>query len=147
MAGCGKVPSSRQAASETLSVDPALALVQRFHMGAGLESLANDLAHSTTTYAMLVQQHGLIGADRLLKAEISMALPEYQSRWDRNLAAIYSKHFTAEELRSFAALGKGSPYVDKFNATHDAVGAEMRAASKPLLLQLTTESLLGAARK
>lgn len=127
--------------------DPALLLVQHFHMGKGLESLANQAAHGTTTFAVIVQHHGVTEAERLLEAEIARAAPKYQNRWDQNLAAVYARHLSAEELRSLATLGASSPYAGKFQATHGAVAAEMRSASSNLLLQLVSEALASAMRK
>ncbi|MEO7066524.1 MAG: hypothetical protein ABI114_06420 [Rhodanobacter sp.] len=124
--------------------DPAIALVQRFNMGAGLESLANQVAHATTTFGIIAKEHGAAEANQLVKAEISKALPTYQKRWNRNLALIYSKHFSAEELRSLTALGKSSPYAGKFRSTHAVVGGEMRASQ--LLQKLVTEALTAVAK-
>jgi len=147
LAGCSNATSATPASAVVPSDDPALTLVQRFNMGAGLESLANQVAHTTTTFGVIAQKHGPSGADQLIKAEISKALPTYQSRWNQNLALIYSKHFSAEELRSLAMLGTSSPYTDKFKSTHATVGAEMRDSSSQLLQQLVTEALTSALKQ
>ena len=144
LAGCNDATSATPPSAAVPSDDPALALVQRFNMGAGLESLANQVAHATTTFAVIVQKHGPSEAEKLVKTEISKATPSYQSRWNQNLALIYAKHFSPEELRSLATLGTGSPYADKFKSTHATVGAEMRSASSQLLQQLVTEALASA---
>jgi hypothetical protein len=128
-----------------LATDPGLALVHRFKMGAGLESLATQVARTTTTFGAVSKQHGPAGAEQRVQREISKALPSYQDQWDRNLAAIYSRHFSAEELRSLATRGTSSPYAGKFTATQAAVAVEMRATSSPLLQKLVTEALTNAA--
>ncbi|UNK42532.1 hypothetical protein MNO14_00020 [Luteimonas sp. S4-F44] len=110
-------------------------------MGARLESLANQAAGATTTFATLAQQHGAAKVKQLVAAEISKLIPAYQARWDRNLAMIYAKHFTPEELRSLATQGTRSPHAAKFRSTRAAVAAEMQAVSRPLLQQLVTQAL------
>ena len=110
-------------------------------MGARLESLANQAAGATTTFATLAQQHGAAEAKHLVAGEIARLVPAYQARWDRNLATIYAKHFTADELRSLATQGTRSPHAAKFRSTQAAFAAEMQAVSRPLLQQLVTQAL------
>ncbi|KRE96784.1 hypothetical protein ASG87_15790 [Frateuria sp. Soil773] len=138
-------PGGAGAAAE--AGDPALALVQRFGMGRGLETLANEAAAGTVTYGSLSRKHGVAAAKQLVATEIHRLLPDYQARWEQNLAAVYAKHFAPDELRSLAAQGKRSPYAAKFSATHAAVASDMRAASSGLLRQLVTEALLRAWNK
>lgn len=147
LAGCNNATSATPQSAAIPSSDPALALVERFNMGAGLESLASQVAHSTTTFGVIVQKHGASEAEKLVRTEIAKAIPTYQSRWNQNLAVIYATHFSPEELRSLATLGTSSPYADKFKSTHAAVGAEMRSASSPLLQQLVTEALASALKQ
>ena len=147
LAGCNNATSATPPSVAVPSGDPALALVQRFNMGAGLESLANQVAHATTTFGVIVQKQGASEAEKLVGTEIAKAIPTYQSRWNQNLAVIYGKHFSPEELRSLATLGTSSPYADKFKSTHAAVGAEMRSASSQLLQQLVTEALASALKQ
>ena len=144
MAGCNKPTPGAQASIAAPSSDPASALVQRFKMGAGLELLANQVAGTTTTFAIIAQKHGVAGAKQLVKDEIAKTIPSYQSRWDQNLTSIYSKHFSAEELRSLAVKGTSSPHIDKFRSTQAVISTEMRAASSPMLQQLVTEALSNA---
>lgn len=146
-AGCSSAASATPTSATASSDDPALALVQRFDMGAGLESLANQVARKTTTFGVIAKKHGASEAINLVKAEISKALPTYQGRWNQNLALIYSKHFSAEELQSLGTLGKSSPYAGEFQSTHAAVGAEMRASSSQILKELVTEALTAAAKQ
>jgi hypothetical protein len=115
-------------------------------MGNGLESLALEAARRTVTYGALVQKHGSLGAEVLVKAELAKSVQSYQPRWNANLAAIYSRHFSSEELRSLAEQGPRSPYAGKFASTHEVVGVEMRAASTALLEQVVTEALSRAAK-
>lgn len=146
-AACAFATPAVRASAESASAAPALALVRRFNMGGGLESLANQVAHATTEFGVIAQKHGRARADQLIKAAISRALPAYQSRWNQNLALVYSRHFSAEQLRSLAILGTSSPYATKFKSTQDAVSAEMRDLSSQLLQQLVTEALANAAKQ
>lgn len=147
MSGCSRAAPGPQTSAAATPSDPAAALVQRFKMGAGLESMANQVAGTTTTFAMLAQKRGIEGARQLVRDEITKSIPTYQARWDSNLASIYSKHFTAEELRSLSAQGTSSSHIDKFRSTQSAVATEMRAASSPLLQQLVTEALSNAVKR
>jgi hypothetical protein len=145
--GCNPATPEAQTAIPESEGDSAAALVERFKMGAGLESLANQAAGATTTFATLAQQHGAAEAKHLVAGEIARLVPAYQARWDRNLATIYAKHFTPDELRSLATQGTGSPDAAKFRSTQATVAADMQAVSSPLLQQLVTEALHNALQR
>jgi len=147
LAGYSDASSVTPTPAAVPSDNPALTLVQRFNMGAGLETLANQVARTTTTFGVIAKKHGASEASKLVKAEISKALPTYQSRWNQNLALIYSKHFSAAELQSLATLGTSSPYAEKFKSTHAVVGAEMHVSSSHLLKELVTEALIAVAKQ
>ncbi|MEN5059587.1 hypothetical protein [Luteimonas sp. TWI1416] len=142
--GCSPAAPEAQSTIPAAGGDPAVALVQRFKMGAGLESIANQAAGATTAFATLAQRHGTAQAKRLVAGEMSKLAPAYQARWDRNLATIYAKHFTADELRSLATQGTRSPHAAKFRSTQATIAGEMRQVSSPLLRQLVTEALRNA---
>ena len=146
-AGCRPASPEAETAISTPGGDPAAVLVQRFKMGAGLESLANQAAGATTTFATLAQQHGAAEARHLVAGEIARLVPAYQARWDRNLATIYAKHFTPDELRSLATQGTGSPDAAKFRSAQATVAADMQAVSSPLLQQLVAEALHNALQR
>jgi len=137
-------PGSSLASDPAHANDSALAFVQAANMGAGLESLALEVAHRTATYAMLVEKRSASGADALVKKELTALLPKYRPQWDRTLANVYAHHFTSGELRSLAELRSASPYVAKFNSTHQAVANDMKDAASPLLQELVTEALTRA---
>jgi hypothetical protein len=147
LSGCGIQSSAGDAPANSTSSGPAATLVRRFNMGAGLESLANDNARTTTTFRMLVKRYGTRDAAQLVSEEIHKALPAYQPKWDSNLASIYAKHFSSEELRSLAAEGQRSPYRSQFAATHAEISVEMQKLSTSLLEQLVTEALTNAYRE
>jgi hypothetical protein len=151
LAGCDSPPPAAATASTPSApaaapgATPAEALVKRFNMGAGLESLAYDAGRSTTTFGALASQLGAAQADQRLRAEIARALPAYQQRWEHALALLYARHFSAAELSSLAAQGTASPYAARFRTVQPTVAAEMQAMSKPLLEALVTEALTRAA--
>lgn len=137
-------PASASVTSDDQAQALALVLVQRFNLGGNLESLANQEARTKLMFNVIVQTHGYPGAIQVVKVEISKMLPACQGLWNNNLALVYSKRFSAEELRSLVALGTSSPYAEKFESprTRAEVGAEMGAG--PLLEQLVHEALLRA---
>ncbi len=151
LAGCDSTPpaaatvSSASAPAAAPGTSPAEALVKRFNMGAGLESLAYDAGRGTTTFGALASQHGAAQADQRLRAEIARALPAYQQRWEHTLASLYARHFSAAELSSLTTQGTASPYAARFRTVQPTVAAEMQAVSKPLLEALVTEALTKAA--
>jgi len=150
LAGCGEAPSTPLRAGEVVppatapSTDPAAALVARFKMGDGLAKLADEAARATTTFASMVEQTGAATAKQRVQAEINRLLPAYQARWDGTLAAIYARHFSADELRSLASQGTRSPHAARFNTLQNTVAAEMRADAQPLLRLLVAEALTNA---
>ena len=129
------------------SADPAMALVQRLDTAHNLERLANRVAGSTVTFAGLARSHGTDNARQIVAEEITKARPGYQAQWDHNLAEIYARYFSTEELRSLLAQGPRSPYTSKLVSTHEAIALDMRKASSGILQQLVTESLTNAARR
>ena len=140
VASCSKSTPAVQPAADASHDNPAAALVKRFNMGAGLESMANQVARTITTFGLIAKEHGTSEAVQVVKGEIPKSLPAYQSRWDNNLASIHSKHFSADELRSLAVQGTSSPCIAKFRSTQETVATEIRADSSPLLQQLVTKA-------
>ena len=102
---------------DSSSVDPAAAFVEHFNWGTGLQPLAAQLAHGTTTFGTFVLQHGAAAEESRVAAEIAKALAKYQGRWHQHLAAVYAKHLPETELRSLMAQGNTSPYTGKSQAT------------------------------
>lgn len=127
--------------------DAALALVKRFHMGAVLEQSANSVARATVTYGLLVKRYGATEGSRRVMQHIAKALPKYQIQWNQNLASVYCKHFSRDELRSLTMLGKASPYASKFRSLHDQVLTEMQDRARQILGDLVGEALVSALKQ
>ncbi|MCJ2369883.1 hypothetical protein [Pseudomonas sp. RGM 3321] len=121
--------------------DMALALVEQRNLGEGLAWLGYRVASRTATFAGIVQAIGKTEAQELVQKELQRLQPEYQSQWDRNLAAAYAHSFTAEELRSLNQ-GQNSPsLVSRFRARNTQVSADMKARSSELLGQFVSRAL------
>lgn len=133
------------AASIATGGDPALAMVVRRNMGANLERMANQVAQSTHTYGVVADRFGAAEAPSVVAQEIRALLPEYQDRWNENLAAAYSAHLSPEELHSLASQGNQSPYVERFASVRPDVSSDMKTRSAPLLDELVTKALTNAA--
>ncbi|VVN20542.1 hypothetical protein PS862_04589 [Pseudomonas fluorescens] len=110
-------------------------------MGSNLRALALLAAQRTVTYAMIASKLGSSGASSAITEQINALLPQYQPDWDENLAQAYGKSFSAKELSSLAAEGRASKYMGKVKAQQSAIGGEMQANSKPILIALVTEAL------
>ncbi|WP_224792077.1 hypothetical protein [Pseudomonas fluorescens] len=127
--------------ADTPSLDAARTLVAKAHMGSNLRALALLAAQRTVTYAMIASKLGSSGASSAITEQINALLPQYQPDWDENLAQAYGKSFSAKELSSLAAEGRASKYMGKVKAQQSAIGGEMQANSKPILIALVTEAL------
>ena len=121
--------------------DPALSLVKKLNMGSNLELMAYQVAKSTHTYGLVAQKHGTDRAEPIVKMKIKEALPQYQERWDKNLASAYSKQLSDEELRSLASQGASSPYATKLMSVRGAVAVDMKSESSSLLNDLVETAL------
>ena len=118
------------------SEDPAADLVRNFGLGSNLEQMAITVATGTQTSAMLPRER--------VVAEVRRLVPQYQSRWDANLASAHAAHLSQEELRSLASKGRRSPHYGKLEEKKLAISADMKEMSSPLLQQLVSEALKGA---
>lgn len=121
------------------ALEAAWSFVLRRELGANLKGLALAAALRTQTYAGLVSRIGEAEARSRVSNELASALVKYQYRWNQNLAYVYAKHFTADELVSLTAQGNESPYANKLKEQRSVVGADLRAASEPIVTELVTE--------
>jgi hypothetical protein len=148
--GCSKGSATLGGAGESpinqslIFSDPALAMVERFNMGSNLERLAIQVAKSTHTYGVVVEKYGASNAQSVVAQEIQKLIPEYQPRWNKNLASAYSSHLSHDELRSLATDGKKSPYVSKLLTSQASTGEDMKNSSMPILTELVTKALSNA---
>jgi len=130
--------SSEQAASE---------LVQRRQLGSNLATLGIAAAQKTQTFAMMASRLGQAETQRLVSQELEAYANQYQGQWNANLAKIYARHFTAEELTSLATQGKTSPFIGKLIEKQRVVGSEMQQLSTPLLTDYVGAALNSAFAK
>ncbi|POA18733.1 hypothetical protein C1886_15485 [Pseudomonas sp. FW300-N1A1] len=132
---------SNTALAETSAHQDARTFVAQTQMGRNLPILALSAAKRTITYAMIVSTLGSADAGRAVSDEINALLPQYQPKWDENLAAAYEKSFSQEELSSLVADGRASKYAGKVKERQTEVGRDMQSSSEPLLIALITEAL------
>lgn len=137
IAGCGNGPSpapiSDSANQEKQTEDPAAELVRKFRMGSNLEQMAIAVAANTHTSALTSKTS--------VVTEIRRLAPKYQAQWDENLAKAHSAHLSQEELRSISAEGRSSSFYPRLESQRQAIAADMKNLSSPLLQQLVTEAL------
>lgn len=124
--------------------DVALDFVTRHGVGRNLPNIAMAAATRTQTFATMVSTLGTDNARRVVRREIETLVPNFQKRWDENLAATYAKHFTLEELASLASEGKHSKYTSTLAARRAEVGASMRTTSEVIITELVTAAMKNA---
>ncbi|MCQ9424823.1 hypothetical protein NRB16_14980 [Pseudomonas sp. LJDD11] len=136
MIGLGGAPLSAAEVDDT-----ALAFVQQRHLGDGLGWQGYQMASRTAVFAGLVDALGKTRAQVLVQGELQRLQPQYQGRWEQNLAAAYAHSFSVEELRQLND-GKGSPaLMNRFKARNNEVGQEMKARSADLLAEFVSRAL------
>ncbi|WP_248805614.1 hypothetical protein [Pseudomonas sp. MWU13-2100] len=131
---------SNAASAETAN-EAARSFIAQSHAGDDLAAIALSAAKRTQTYGMLVAKLGDAQANTALSSEINTLLPQYQPKWDQNLAAAYEKTFSSEELSSLAAKGRASKYAGKVVERQAEIGKQMQSSSSPILISLVTEAL------
>ncbi|KPB54318.1 Uncharacterized protein ALO57_03654 [Pseudomonas coronafaciens pv. oryzae] len=119
----------------------ALALVEQRNLGEGLAWLGYQAASRTAAFAAMVKSVGRIEAQTLVQNELRYLQPDYQSQWDRNLAASYAHSFTAEELRSLDQGESSLSLANSFRVRNARVIADMKARSSELLKQFVARAL------
>ncbi|MNH36255.1 hypothetical protein D3C79_970270 [compost metagenome] len=90
---------------------------------------------------MIVTKLGSADASSAVSDEINALLPQYQPKWDENLAAAYEKSFSQEELSSLVSEGRASKYAGKVKEQQSEIGRDMQSSSEPILIALVTEAL------
>lgn len=135
------VALSNTASAETPSHKDARTFVAQAQIGSNLSTLALSAAKRTNTYAMIATKLGSADASSAVSSEINALLPQYQPKWDENLAAAYAKSFSQEELSSLVSEGRASKYAGKVKEQQSEIGRDMQASSQPILIALVTEAL------
>ncbi|NWA23992.1 hypothetical protein HX870_17740 [Pseudomonas gingeri] len=131
---------SNTASAETAH-EAARSFIVQSHAGDDLAAIALSAAKRTQTYGTLVAKLGAVEANTAVSNEINVLLPQYQPKWDQNLAAAYEKSFSAEELSSLASEGRTSKYAGKVIQRQSEIGKAMQSSSGPILISLVTEAL------
>ncbi|MBV7535290.1 hypothetical protein KW842_05870 [Duganella sp. sic0402] len=139
----GFVPVAKSGPAETAAAE----FVQQRQLGRNLKTLAGTVAVNTQTYAILVSKLGAGSAQALVSKELDAYIGQYLGKWDGNLAQIYARHFTAEELRSLASEGRNSRFMNKLASKQEVIGAEMEGQSKPILSSYVSAALNSAFQK
>ncbi|MEO5933987.1 MAG: hypothetical protein ABIQ08_10600 [Duganella sp.] len=121
--------------------------VHRQGLGRNLRTLAQAAVNKTNTFAMLASKLGTSEAQLLVSKELDAYALQFESQWNANLAEIYARHLSAEELASLASEGRKSRYIDKLNAKRDVIGTEMQRLSQPILIAYVSAALGSASSK
>lgn len=135
------VALSNTVSAETPSHKDARTFVAQAQIGNNLSTLALSTAKRTNTYAMIASKLGSADASSAMSNEINALLPQYQPKWDENLAAAYEKSFSQEELSSLVSEGRASKYAGKLKEQQTEIGRDMQSSSQPILIALVTEAL------
>lgn len=121
----------------------ALEFLRKWKLNANLYLLTSDAIMKTTTFRIMVNNLGPDETKGLLVKNMVQILPKYQTEWDRNMAAIYAQHFSAEELQSLTQEGPKSQWAKKLASpsTQEVLGQEMREKSSAMLQAAAAEVL------
>lgn len=135
------VTLSNAVSAETPSHRDAQAFVNHAQIGRNLPDIALSVAKQTVTFSMIASKLGRADAAMAVSKEINVLLPQYQPKWDENIALAYEKSFSQEELSSLASEGRASKYAAKVIEQQAKIGMEMESSSKPIITALVTEAL------
>ncbi|MEB0045619.1 MULTISPECIES: hypothetical protein [unclassified Pseudomonas] len=135
------VALSTTVSAETASLKDARTFVAQAQIGRNLHDIALSVAKRTATYALITSTLGSAGAASAVSDEINALLPQYQPKWDENIAQAYEKSFSEEELSSLAAEGRASKYAGKVVERQPEIGNTMQSSAKPILTALVSEAL------
>ncbi|HEY0286962.1 MAG TPA: hypothetical protein VGC62_08130 [Pseudomonas sp.] len=127
--------------------DQALVFVQDHHLGESLGWLGYQVASRTVTFATIVQAVGRTQAQTLVQDQLQSLQPQYQSEWDRNLAAAYAQSFSSEELQQLNTGEPAQPLANKFRTKQRDVGMDMKGRSSELLKVFVSTALDSALKK
>ena len=131
-------PTAQEAAAD---------LVARRDIGNNLRLMSLELAATTQTYLMIVAKIGPVAARSSVAREIDALIPNYQARWNHELAVVYARHLPLEALISLTAEGRESKYASKLADKLNDIGEDMRVRSTPILIELLSAAMLSAFSK
>ncbi|UGQ47445.1 hypothetical protein [Massilia endophytica] len=119
----------------------AVDFVQRHDLGSNMETLGLAVAQRTQTFALMASKLGQSEAKVLVSREMDIQAARFQPQWNANLAKVYSRHFSPEELASLASEGRSSRYLAKLGSKQAEIGAEVQQVSAPILTEYVSASL------
>ncbi|MGQ2964418.1 hypothetical protein [Methylophilus sp.] len=126
------------------SEEIALKLVQKYHFGQNLALISYQVSAQTQTYKMIVNKVGEQKAQALVRSEIDKVIPQYQQKWDQNLASAYAQVINAEKLQSLMDEGPSSKYSGELKARQNEIGPLMQSKSTELLNEMLTKAMTSA---
>lgn len=136
----GLAPSTMATPTESAAAE----FIQRQHLGRNLKMLAASAAPRTQTFSMMASNLGQSETQLLVSKELDARADQFQEQWNANLATIYARHFTPEELASLTSEGRNSPYANNLVAKQEVISAEMQQLSTPILTAYLSAAMNGA---
>lgn len=121
--------------------NPALVMVKTYGLGSNLEAITLQAASQTQTYQLSSTKIGKVQTQALVQKHIRQLLPNYQQRWDENLAASYAMFLKANEIDSITMYGESSPYFSKVTANRVGVSQAMQKKSQQLLTDFVSKTM------
>ena len=90
---------------------------------------------------MIVSKIGPVRAESILKTELTKSTDKYQDQWNKNLAHVYLKYFSVDELNSLSKDKQKSPYAKKMVKKLREISSSMQSKSNGLLKTIVTEAI------
>ncbi|MYM37430.1 hypothetical protein GTP38_24180 [Duganella sp. FT94W] len=139
----GQAPFAMAGPTESAATE----FVNSRQLGRNMKTLAFVAAMRTHTFAMMLSKLSVTQAQSLLSQELDAYAHQFQGQWNANLAQVYARHFTVEELRSLASEGRNSRFIGKLASQQGSIGAEMQSLSAPILISYVSAALNSAIDK
>ena len=117
-------------------VDMAQALVEKYKLGHSLPQVALTIVAKSPDYQALVDKIGAPKAQQQLIAAAKQVAPEFQKRWDEQLANAYAQTFSEPQLSSLLELGPKSPHAQLMQSKQADVNKLMQKSSSGLLREM-----------
>jgi hypothetical protein len=103
-----------------------------------------QVAAQTQTYKIIVNKVGEPRAKTLVRSEIDKVIPQYQPKWDQNLASAYAHIISTEKLQLLVDEGPTSKYSGELKAKQNEIGPLMQSKSTGLLNEMLTKAMTSA---
>lgn len=119
----------------------AIHFIETLGIGNNLKVISASAARDTKTYNMIVSKIGPVRAESILKTELTKSTDKYQDQWNKNLAHVYLKYFSVDELNSLSKDKQKSPYAKKMVKKLREISSSMQSKSNGLLKTIVTEAI------